>query len=38
MSESLVLFDGECYKQIDGDTMGSPLGLTLANIFICFHD
>ena len=38
MSESLVLFDGECYKQIDGVAMGSPLGATLANIFLCFYE
>ena len=38
MSESLVLFDGEFYKQIDGIAMGSPLGATLANIFLCFHE
>ena len=36
MSESLVLFDREVYKQIDGVAMGSPLGPTLANIFLCF--
>ena len=38
MSKSLVLFDGEIYKQIDGVAMGSPLGPTLANIFLCFHE
>ena len=38
MSESLVLFDGEFYKQIDGVAMGSLLGPTLANIFLCFHE
>ena len=38
MSESLVLFDGYFYKQIDGVIMGSPLCLTLANIFLCFHE
>ena len=38
MSESLVLFDGDFYKQIDGVAMGSPLGPTLANIFLCFHE
>ena len=38
MSESLVLFDGEFYKEIDGVAMGSPLGPTLANIFLCFHE
>ena len=37
MSESLVLFDGEFYKQIDGLAIGSPLGPILANIFLCFH-
>ena len=34
MSESLVLFDGEYYKQKDGVAMGSPLGPTFANIFL----
>ena len=34
MSESLVLFDGEYYKQIDGVAMDSPLGPTFANIFL----
>ena len=38
MSESLVLFDGGFYKQIDRVAMGSPLGPTLANIFLCFHE
>ena len=38
MSESLVLFDGEFYKQIDGVAMGSSLGPSLANIFLCFHE
>ena len=38
MSESLVLFDGEFYKQIDGVAMCSPLGRTSANIFLCFHE
>nr|XP_027231121.1 uncharacterized protein LOC113822785 [Penaeus vannamei] len=31
-------FNGELYKQIDGVAMGSPLGPTLANIFMCFHE
>ena len=26
------------YKQIDGVAMGSPLGPTLANAFLCFHE
>ena len=33
--ESLFLFNNEYYKQIDGVSMGSPLGPTLANIFMC---
>ena len=33
MSESLVLFDGKYYKQIDGVAMGSPLGPAFPNIF-----
>ena len=31
-------FDGKIYKQIDGVAMGSPLGPTLANSFLCFHE
>ena len=38
MSESLVLFDGEFYKRIDRVAMSSPLGSTLAKIFLCFHE
>ena len=38
MSESLVLFDGEYYKQIDGVAIGSPLGPTFTNIFLCFYE
>ena len=34
MSESLVLFDGKIYKQVDGVAMGSPLNPTLANVFL----
>ena len=37
MSESLVLFDGEYYKQIERIAMGSPLGITFANIFLSYH-
>lgn len=36
--ESLFLFDGIYYRQIDGVAMGSPLGPTLANIFLCFYE
>ena len=33
MSESLILFDQEFYKQHDGGAMVSPLGPALANVF-----
>ena len=29
-------FDGKIYKQTDGVAMGSPLGPSLANAFLCF--
>ena len=35
--ESIILFDMEFYSQIDGVAMGSPLGPTLANVFLCHH-
>ena len=38
MSESLILFDQQFYKQHNGDAMGSPLGPTLANVFLCYHE
>ena len=38
MSESLTLFDQEYYKQHHGVAMGSPLGPTLANVFLCYHE
>ena len=38
MSESLVLFDQQFYKQHDGVAIGSPLGPTLANVFLCYHE
>ena len=38
MSESLTLFDQEFYKQHDGVAMGFPLGPTLANVFLCYHE
>ena len=31
-------FEGKIYKQIDGVAMGSPLGPTLANAFLCFQE
>ena len=36
--ESLILFDGCYYQQIDRVAMGSPLGPTFANIFLCYHE
>ena len=38
MSESLILFDQEFYKQHDGVAMGCLLGPTLANVFLCYHE
>ena len=31
-------FEGKIYKQTDGVVMGSPVGPTLANAFLCFHE
>ena len=36
LKESIILFDNKYYSQIDGVAMGSPLGPTLANIFLCY--
>ena len=38
LSESLILFNNEYYKQIDGVAMGSPLGPTFANIFLSYYE
>ena len=35
--ESIVLFDMEFYSQINGLAMGSLLGSTLVNVFLCHH-
>ena len=37
-SESSFVFDNILYKQIDGVPMGSPLGSTLANAFLCHYE
>ena len=37
-TESLILFNDNYYQQIDGVAMGSPLGPTLANVFLCHHE
>ena len=36
-SESSFNFDYLLYKQVDGVAMGSPLGPTLANAFLCHY-
>ena len=33
--ETFFMFNNKYYKQVDGVAMGSPLGLALANIFMC---
>jgi hypothetical protein len=35
---SCFLFNGIYYYQVDGVAMGSPLGPTLANAFLCHHE
>ena len=36
--KSIILFDYKYYSQIDGVAMGSPLGPTLTNIFLCYYE
>ena len=36
--KSCFIFNNTYYKQVDGMSMGSPLGPTYANIFLCFHE
>ena len=36
--ESIILFDMTFYTQVDGVAMGSPLGPSLANAFLCHHE
>ena len=38
LKKSIILFDNKCYSQIDGVTMGSLLGPTLANIFLFYQE
>ena len=38
MTESFILFDNEYYREHYGVKMGSPLGPTFANIFLCVHE
>ena len=37
MSESLILFDQEFYKQHDGVPLGTPLG-PKPSVFLCYHE
>ena len=36
--KSIILRGNKHYSQIDRAVMGSPLGPTMANIFICYHE
>ena len=38
LSESCFVFDGKLYSQKDGVSMGSPLGPSLANAFLVYHE
>ena len=38
VKESIFIFDDQLYLQLDGVAMGSPLGPTLANAFLCYHE
>ena len=38
LQNNTVNFDGKIYKQTDGVAMGSPLGPSLANAFLRFHE
>ena len=38
MFGSFFIFDGKFYEKCDGVAMGSPLGPTLANIFMCHFE
>ena len=35
VKDTHFVFNGQLFDQIDGVAMGSPLGLSLANIFMC---
>ena len=38
LNKSIILFNNKYHSQIDGVAMGSPLGPTLANIFLYYHE
>ncbi|XP_063585791.1 uncharacterized protein LOC134763164 [Penaeus indicus] len=38
VEDSVFMFNNQLYSQTDGVAMGSPLGPTLANVFLCYHE
>ena len=38
VKDCLFIVDKNLYKQVDGVAMGSPLGPTLANMLLCYHE
>ena len=38
MNEKFILFNNKYYQQLDGVSMGSPIGPTFANICLISHD
>ena len=38
VKDVLFIFNDELFKQTNGVAMGSPLGPSLANIFLCHHE
>ena len=38
LQNNFFSLEGKSYKQIDGATIGSPLGPTLSDAFLCFHE
>ena len=38
LSDTIFLFDGSFYDQIDGVALGSPLGLVLTNLVMGYHE
>ncbi len=38
VKESVFQFNNKLYQQIDGVAMGLPVGPTLANAFLCYHE
>ena len=36
--DSYFIFNGKLYKQVDGVAVGSPVGLTLADVFLVYFE